>query len=197
MFELLWPVTQYAIATSITPGPNNIMVTVSGANFGYWRTFPHILGIDVGFMVMVIAIGFGMGAAFEALPYLHLVLKVVGSAYMLWLAYKIATSGPIEIGERNGQPFTFLQAAAFQWVNPKAWFMALSAIPAFTSLDGDIYREVFFIAAVFGVFNFPCVSVWTLFGVGLGRILKSPKSLRLFNWGMAALLALSILPMIL
>ena len=193
--ELIAPVLSFAVSTSITPGPNNVMVTASGANFGYRRTLMHILGISLGFPVMVVAVGLGLGGLFQALPEVHIVLKLLGCAYILWMAWKIATAGGMgERSARPGKPFTFLQAAGFQWVNPKAWVMAVGATAAFTSAGGYFYLEIVLIASIFLAVSFPCVSVWTLFGVGIGRILAKKSWLRLFNAVIALLLAASLIP---
>ena len=196
MFELILPVALFAVSMGITPGPNNVMVTTSGANFGYRRTIPHLLGIGLGFPAMVAGVGFGLGGVFDALPEVHVVLKYVGSAYILWMAWKIGTaSGTSQAKERPGRPLTFLQAAAFQWVNPKGWVVAVGAISAYTTLQGDLLFEVGAITLTFVCVNYPCASLWTLFGVGIGRLLKRGRWLRIFNVAMGLLLVTSIVPL--
>ena len=196
--ELIAPVLSFAVSTTITPGPNNVMMTASGANFGYRRTLRHILGISLGFPVMVIAVGLGLGGLSHALPEIHIVLKSLGCAYILWMAWKIATADGMGVsGARPGRPFTFLQAAGFQWVNPKAWVMAVGAITAYTSTSGYFYLEVGLISLIFLVVCFPCVSIWALFGVGIRRILTDRKWLRVFNAVMALLLVASLVPILL
>ena len=196
MLQFLLPVALFAVSMSITPGPNNVMVTASGANFGYRRTIRHLLGIGIGFPVMVAAVGLGLGGVFEAVPQVHAVLKYVGSAYILWMAWKIATaSGTGRASEQPGRPLTFLQAAAFQWVNPKGWVVAVGAISAFTTIQGDLLFEVGAIALTFACVNYPCASLWTLFGVGIGRLLKRGVRLRVFNLAMSVLLIASIVPL--
>ena len=198
MLELITPVLSFAVSTSITPGPNNIMVTASGVNFGYRRTLGHILGICFGFPVMVIAVGLGLSGLFHALPEVHIVLKYLGCAYILWMAWKIATADGVGgTGARPGKPFTFLQAAGFQWVNPKAWVMAVGATTTYTSAGGNYFLEIVLIASVFLVVCLPCISIWTLFGVGIGRILTSRSWLRIFNSVMALLLVASLIPVFL
>jgi threonine/homoserine/homoserine lactone efflux protein len=126
--DLLLAFILFAFVSSITPGPNNTMLLSSGVNFGFNRTIPHMLGISCGFALMVLAVGFGLGAVFKAYPILYTVLRYAGAAYLLYLAYKIATSGPAEDGDQsNTRPMSYLSAAAFQWVNPKAWVMAIGA----------------------------------------------------------------------
>ena len=196
MLELILPVALFAVSTGITPGPNNVMVTASGANFGYRRTIPHLLGIGLGFPAMVAGVGFGLGGVFGTLPEVHVVLKYVGSAAILWMAWKIATAGGTSRAkEQPGHPLTFLQAAAFQWVNPKGWVVAVGAISAYTTLRGDLLFEVGAIALTFVCVNYPCASLWTLFGVGIGRLLKRGRWLRVFNVAMGLLLVTSIVPL--
>lgn len=198
MFELVLPVAVFAVSMSITPGPNNVMVTASGANFGYRRSVRHLLGIGIGFPVMVAAVGLGLGGVFGAVPQVHVVLKYAGSAYILWMAWKIATAGGMSrAGQQPGRPLTFLQAAAFQWVNPKGWVVAVGAISAFTTVRGDLAFEVAAIALTFACVNYPCASLWTLFGVGIGRLLKRGNRLRVFNVAMGLLLVSSIVPLFL
>ena len=193
--ELIAPVLSFAVSTTITPGPNNVMVTASGANFGYRRTIRHILGISLGFPVMVVAVGLGLGGLFHALPEAHIVLKILGCAYILWMAWRIAVAdGMGGAGAKPGTPFTFLQAAGFQWVNPKAWVMAVGAITAYTSAGGYFYLEIVLIALIFLLVCIPSISIWTLFGVAIGRILTARKWLRAFNAVMALLLVASLIP---
>lgn len=196
MPDLILPVALFAFSMSITPGPNNVMVTASGANFGYRRTIPHLLGIGLGYPAMVAGVGFGLGGIFEAVPAVHVVLKYVGSGAILWMAWRIATaSGNSGANERPGRPFTFLQAAAFQWVNPKGWVVAVGAISAFTTVEGDLFLEVGAITVTFACVNYPCASVWTLFGVGIGRLLKRGNWLRVFNVAMGLLLVAAVVPL--
>ena len=196
MFELILPVALFAVSMSITPGPNNVMATASGANFGYRRTIPHLLGIGLGYPAMVAGVGFGLGGVFDALPEVHVVLKYAGSATILWMAWKIATaSGISQAKKQPGRPLTFLQAAAFQWVNPKGWVVAVGAISAYTTLQGDLLFEVGAITLTFVCVNYPCASLWTLFGVGIGRLLKRGRWLRIFNVAMGLLLVTSIVPL--
>jgi len=135
--ELLLAFIAFAFVTSVTPGPNNMMLLASGVNFGVRRSIPHMFGISLGFMLLVAAVGLGLGQVFQRLPVLHDALRYVGAAYLLYLAWKIAQSGAPQSRENaEAKPFTFLQAAAFQWVNPKAWIMAIGAITTYTPQDG-------------------------------------------------------------
>ena len=192
-------VAVFALATLATPGPNNMMVTASGVNFGFRRTVPHICGICIGFPAMMLAIGLGLGNFFAAYPQSHSIIKYAGAAYLCFLAYKIAVAdggGGAENKKTGGRPFTFLQAAAFQWVNPKAWAMSAGAMSTYTTLEGDIALQVVVISIIFLALAFPCVSIWGLAGAAAGKFLRRGKWLRRFNWMMAILLFASVIPFI-
>lgn len=191
--ELLAALALFAFVSSITPGPNNTMLMASGANFGFRASIPHMIGVSGGFLLLVVAVGLGLGGLFAAYPELHDVLAVAGGLYLLWLAWKIATSSGLGMGEAGARPQTFLQAAAFQWVNPKAWAMALGAVTAYAPRDGYV-ANILVVSVIFTAINLPCVASWTGFGVGLRRFLDRPAVLRAFNVGMALLLVLSLLP---
>lgn len=193
--DLLIAIVAFAFVSSITPGPNNLMLLASGANFGFRRTIPHMLGIGIGHMLMVFLVGAGLIRVFDIWPVTHSVLKAVSVAYLLWLAWKIANAAPVKPGEATGRPFTFLQAAAFQWVNPKAWTMALTAITVYAP-DRSL-AAIGAVALVFGAVNLPSVSTWTVLGQQMARLLRSPRHLALFNWTMAALLVASLWPVLL
>ncbi len=193
MPELLLPFTLFAIAGSITPGPNNIMLTASGANFGFRRTLPHLLGVCIGFPLMLMAIGVGLGRLFEEVPTTHAVLNVVGGAYLLWLAWRVATAGSTGPAEAGARPLSFLQAAAFQWVNPKAWILASGAISTFTLAGQAMLPQTMVMAVVFTLVTLPSTTVWTVLGVGIARMLNAPLALRIFNLTMGAMLAVSVL----
>ncbi|MDE4191347.1 LysE family translocator [Phaeobacter gallaeciensis] len=193
-YDLLLALALFAFVSSITPGPNNLMLMASGANFGFRRTIPHMLGVALGFVFMVVLVGAGLVGIFEAFPVSYTVLKVASVAYLLYLAWKIANAGPAKTGEGKGNPMTFLQAAAFQWVNPKAWAMALTAISVYAP-DQTLWA-ILLVAALFGAVNLPSVSSWTLLGQQMARVLTNPRRLMLFNWAMAALLVASLYPVI-
>lgn len=196
MLELLPPLSSFALSASITPGPNTIMLAASGVNFGFRRTVPHMLGVCIGFPAMIVLVGLGLTGIFVASPEFHRWLKYIGIAYLLYLAYRVATSGPGGQGKTMGRPLGFVQAALFQWVNPKAWIMAVGAITAYTTVQGDMVMEIALIAAVFFVIGVPCVALWAAFGIVLGRWLRSPRTVRLFNGAMAILMVASIVPML-
>jgi threonine/homoserine/homoserine lactone efflux protein len=192
--ELFLALAGFAFVTSVTPGPNNMMLLASGVNFGFRRTVPHMLGISIGHAVMVFLVGLGLAGAFTAWPPALTALKVTSVAYMLWLAWKIAHAGAPGEGKAKGQPMTFLQAAAFQWVNPKAWAMALGAVSAYVTVPSVwAYATV---AGIFAAVNLPSVSVWAGAGQVVRRWLETPGRLRAFNWTMAGLLVLSLWPVV-
>jgi threonine/homoserine/homoserine lactone efflux protein len=195
--DLLSGFALFALVASITPGPNNTMLLASGLNFGFSRTIPHMLGVTCGFFVLVVAVGFGLGAVFQAYPVFYSVLRYVGAAYLLYLAWKIAHSGPMSDSEPGeARPISYLGAAAFQWVNPKAWIMAIGAITTYTPMQG-YFTNVIIIAAVFAIINLPSVGLWAACGTLLRNVLKDRRWLRLFNWGMAVLLVVSLYPLLL
>ena len=197
MSDALIALVLFSFVSSVTPGPNNMMLLASGLNFGFRRTIPHMLGIGIGFTIMVLLIGLGLGQVFVRFPVLYTALKLAGAVYLIWLALKIARSGPISKDEPNAaaEPFTFLQAAAFQWVNPKAWMMAVTAVATYMVVESPTLNAMI-VAVSFGVVNLPSVSVWALFGVGMRRLLDDPKKQKLFNWTMAGLLVLSLWPVV-
>ncbi|MBH3437581.1 LysE family translocator [Pseudomonas luteola] len=194
--ELLTAFILFAFVSSATPGPNNMMLLASGVNYGFRRTLPHMFGISLGHMVMVITMGLGLGQLFSLYPSLHIALKVVATAYLLYLAWKIANAAPPTPKQASGKPFGFFQAAAFQWVNPKAWVMAIGAVTTYLPVQ-DFNSNLLLIALLFALINLPSVSLWTLFGMALRTLLNSPMRLRAFNWTMAALLVISLYPILL
>ena len=172
------------------------MLTTTGVNFGVRRGIPHLMGICIGFPVMLILIGLGFGGLFDLYPILHEIIKVVGIVYLLYLAWKIGATRQSDEIEEQSRPMTFLQAAAFQWVNPKAWVMGSSALAAFTSLEANFLLQVLIVAGTFLVITIPSAGVWLIFGAGLQHVLRDPDHLRIFNISMAILLVASILPVI-
>lgn len=193
--QLLSALVAFCFVSSITPGPNNTMLMASGANFGFRPTLPHMLGVSLGFGFMVLAVGLGLGQVFVRFPILHPVLAFGGAIYMLWLAWKIAHAGGLgEVGT-TGSPMTFLQAAGFQWINPKAWIMGVTAVTTYAP-QSSYGLNVVLVSLVFVVVNAPCIAAWAGFGVGLRGLLDRPERMRLFNISMAALLVLSLVPLI-
>jgi len=190
---LLGPLALFALVASITPGPNNVMLAASGLTFGFRRSVPHMLGVNLGFSAMVVLVGLGLGTAFQRMPLLYEILKYAGAAYLLYLAWKIATSGPLQNGEARGKPFTFLQAALFQWVNPKAWVMAVGVIATYTPQSG-FFGNLIIAALVCLLVNLPSIGIWVIFGTALRHWLHRPATIRAFNLGMALLLVASLYP---
>ncbi|MBB1314225.1 MULTISPECIES: LysE family translocator [Aliivibrio] len=176
----------FAFVGAFTPGPNNIMLMTSGANVGFVRTIPHMLGVILGFAFMLVLVGLGLLQFFQTYPQLEKVLQVVSAIYLLYLAYKIATSEPVNSINGDYKPMSFLSAASFQWVNPKGWSMALSVMSIYAS-SSDIF-SVFLIAFVFICINVPTVSFWTAAGKQLQKRLTKPSHLKVFNYSMAGLL---------
>jgi len=193
--ELLIGLIVFALVASITPGPNNLMLMSSGATFGFKRTIPHMLGIGLGFVFMLLLVGLGLIQLFDSYPMTYQILKVFSVLYLIYLAFKIATStSPGTTTNATTKPFTFLQAASFQWVNPKAWTMALTAISVYS--PSHSFDAIALIALVFILVVFPCVGLWTVLGQQLRKLLKTDNHLRIFNFTMAGLLLASIAPVI-
>lgn len=192
--EIIPALVLFAFVSSATPGPNNLMLMASGANYGFRRTVPHMMGISVGFMVLMLLTGIGLVQVFEIYPVSYTILKVLSVVYMLYLAWKIANAAPVEARKVTGKPMTFLQAAAFQWVNPKAWAMALTAITVYVADSGQFMLLA--AAVIFACVNLPSVTIWTVLGQQMARFLTNPNRLRAFNWTMAALLIASLYPVL-
>ena len=188
----------FVLSSSGTPGPNNVMLLTSGANHGIRRSIPHVFGINLGFPFMVLAVGLGLMSLFSVIPFLYEIIKAIGIVYLLFLAYKIATLPTnIEANQTSqAKPLSFIQAAGFQWVNPKAWVMVVSAIAAFSSGSGSEFYQILMIASAYFVFGLPCSFAWVSVGSALQGVLASANSLKWFNRFMALLLVLSITPMI-
>jgi threonine/homoserine/homoserine lactone efflux protein len=193
--ETLLALFLFAFTTSITPGPNNMMLFASGVNFGFVRTIPHMLGIGTGFLSLLIGVGLGLGALLHSVPMLYTGLKFAGGAYLVWIAWKIGTSRTLSEGRAGAVPMSFLQAAAFQWVNPKAWVMAVTAMATYTT-EQSYLTSVFIVGAIFAIVNVPSVSTWAGFGSALRQWLSDPVRLKWFNITMAVLLVLSLWPML-
>ncbi|HEX5342282.1 MAG TPA: LysE family translocator [Duganella sp.] len=194
--ELLLPLCTFAAVSSITPGPNNTMILASGLNYGFVRSLPHLFGITCGFTFMIFATGMGLHVVFEQVPMLQTILKYGGAIYLLWLAWKLAHAAPMS-GEQASlsKPMTFFGAAAFQWINPKAWVMALSALTTYLP-RGFTVIDAAMLAGVFGLIGVFCVGAWAMFGVAMRRVLQDPRSVRIFNIVMALLLVATLYPML-
>jgi threonine/homoserine/homoserine lactone efflux protein len=182
------PCATYAFVMSITPGPNNVMLTAAGANFGLRRTLPHLLGVSCGFGVQVAAVCGGLGVLFIRWPQLQMALKWVGAGYLLYLGWQLLRS---RTGSAAcaGKPLTFAAAAAFQFLNPKAWVMSLTAATLFLPPQLGQLLGSGYVASIVTAVNLPCITAWAVFGSSLGLVLSRPGARRAFNWVMAVALA--------
>ena len=192
--ETLLPLLGFVVVSTVTPGPNNLMVLTSGANFGLARTIPHITGISLGFPVMIVAVGIGLGFVFDSYPIIHQILKYAAFAYLLWLAWQITQAERPEAEGAGAKPLTVLQAAAFQWVNPKAWAIVFGGMALYTTADGNKVFEIGLIAFLFGAVCFPNCVAWALFGRAIAGFLENDTQRRWFNIAMGVLLVVSVLP---
>ena len=188
----------FAVSMSATPGPNNTMVTASGAAWGFRRTLPHMAGVTVGFPAMLLAVALGAGEVLRSRPWLHDALRWVGAAYLLWLAWHIATARPATPGQAPaGRPIGFAKAALFQWVNPKAWVIAAGSVVTYTTATGNaLIAQAAMLALIFLAATFACTAFWTMAGVGASRLLRSPAAVRRFNLVLAGLLVISLVPLL-
>jgi threonine/homoserine/homoserine lactone efflux protein len=171
------------------------MLMTTGLNFGFRRGLPHLWGVALGFAVMVLSVGLGLGAVFQAYPAAYTVLKYAGAAYLLYLAWQIATAGEFEEGAASGQPITFLEAAAFQWLNPKGWVMAVGAVSTYAAVTAFPFNMLL-MAGLFGSLGILSSATWLGFGTGLKRVLTSPGAVRAVNVTMALLLVASLWPIV-
>lgn len=195
-YETILAIVLFSLVGSVSPGPSNFMLLASGTNFGFWRTIPQILGITVGLSSVLLAVGFGLGALIHAYPPIGLALKIAGSAYLLYLAWRIAMSRAVPNGEANSaRPLTLLESAAFQWVNPKAWIAGLTAMAAYANAENP-FVSVLMITLVVAIVNLPSVAVWAGFGVALRSFLTNPARLKWFNISMGLLLVASLWPLL-
>jgi threonine/homoserine/homoserine lactone efflux protein len=183
--NLILALTLFAVVSSITPGPNNTMMLASGVRFGLRRSLPHLAGISLGFGFMLVVVGLGLHAVLHDYPIVLDILRYVGSAYLLWLAYQLATAPPPSAATTDtARPMGFWAAAAFQWVNPKAWVMAMTAMTTYLPENAQSWH-VLLVAAWFALINVPCVGAWASFGRAMRTYLQDPLLSRIFNITMA------------
>ena len=187
----------FAVSMSFTPGPNNLMLASAGARFGFARTLPHQAGVVLGFAVLTLTVGLGVAELIAAAPMLYMVMKVASIAYLLYLAWRIATAEGAKRGAEPARPMSFIQAALFQWVNPKGWVSALGAITAYTTLSANIRLQILLITLIFALVGVASTSTWAMFGQVIRRYLTTPRRRVAFNGVMAALLVGSIVPVVL
>ena len=194
--ELWFAASLFAVVSLITPGPNNTMILTSGVNFGLQRTLPHLLGICIGFGLMQMLVGLGLHSLLGQYPIALECLRYVGGAYMLWLAWKLATSRAAPgVAAGHAKPLGVWGAAAFQWVNPKAWVMCMTAMTAYLPTDASV-SQVLFLGSLFALLGLPCVGTWAAFGSAMRQFLQDPLKLRIFNSAMALALVASLYPML-
>ena len=187
----------FAIITAVTPGPNNVMLAASGANFGYRRTLPHLLGVILGFLFLSLVLGLGLEAVFSRYPLVHTVLKFLGAAFLIYLAWRIASAGVHVAEGGKGRPLTFLEAALFQWVNVKAWLVVINAIGLYTTTGGNLMAELGVILTGFFLASIIAVNAWVIFGVGIHRVIgANPKAMRIFNIVMGVALVATLIPIL-
>jgi threonine/homoserine/homoserine lactone efflux protein len=191
---LLGPLFLFAVAMCLTPGPNVVMVTASAANFGFRRTLPQMLGITLGFGFMIMAAGFGLAGLLRAEPRLHELLKYAGAIYLLYLAWRIAHAGTASKDSARTRPINLVEAALFTWMNPKGWVTAVGALAAYTTAGGDVLLQTSIVASVLAAVCFVSVAIWAGFGVAIGRLLGGSGARAAFNWSMAGLLVISLVP---
>ena len=189
------PCATYAFVMSITPGPNNVMLTAAGANFGLRRTLPHILGVTCGFGTQVAAVCSGVGVLFTRWPALQSTLKWAGAAYLLFLGWQLLRARGARAGEA-GKPVSFGEAALFQFLNPKAWVMSLTAATLFLPAQLGALAASTYVAGILALVNLPCITSWAVFGSSLGRMLRRPAARSLFNAAMAVALAATAIMMV-
>ena len=185
----------FAIAGSVTPGPNVLMVAAAAANSGVRATVPHMFGISAGFGAMILMVGLGLAVPLAAFPQLQQWMRWVGAAWMLWIAWQIA-SAPAPGEGKVRPPLRFFGAAMFQWVNPKAWLLALGMTTTWADPTAPLAPQFALMAAIFAVVGVPCNLVWAVLGDGAGRLLRSKTQVRVFNVAMAVLLLVSMIPVL-
>ncbi len=194
--SMLITLIPFLISLTGSPGPSNILVLVTSINFGYQRTIPLILGLISGLALMIVALGVGLSQIFTAYPAVHTVLKVISITYLLYLAWKIAWSGSLHLNSESAKAMSFVEGLLFQTTNPKAWFGAISIVASYTTDETDILSQVLFIAVLFLIIAFICLSVWAIFGYVFARFLQSPRVRHVFNVALALVLVLSLVPLI-
>ena len=197
MIEYFIPLLILCIVQSGTPGPNNIMLTASGKNFGYIKTIPHMLGVVLGFLSLIIVFGLGLTVIFSKYPIIQFVLRIVGSIYLLYLSYRIYSSVNTEDLSKS-KPITFMESSLFQYVNPKGVMMAITTISIYTDHINFKYISSFnegmiYILIAFTISNLIAVITWTSVGVFIGQFIKSARGIKIFNALMAFFLVLTII----
>jgi len=189
--SLLVAISVFAFVMSVTPGPNNLMLLASGAQFGYQRTLPHIIGILIGMASLLLSVLLGFGWIFERAPVLYDLLKVIGSLYLFWLAWKIASASTsfdaLQRSQPNSSPMSVFGALCFQFVNPKAWAMSIGSMSTFTLTGEHYFQSGLWIMLCFAITGFIAISLWALLGVQVAHYLTTEKRKKAFNYTMGAM----------
>ncbi|HIG61385.1 MAG TPA: LysE family translocator [Gammaproteobacteria bacterium] len=185
----------FATIAAYTPGPNNLMLAASGANFGFQKSIPHIAGVTIGFCLLVTASVLGLSRLFNALPWIYTTSKAVGCCFLIFLAWKILVAEKL-VSEGNASPISLIQAAFFQLVNPKAVLVIISSVSAFTRGSDKLFSDLLIFVGVFFIITLSSACIWTVFGSTLSTLLNQQRNLRIFNFSMALLLLASLIPVI-
>ena len=198
-YDLVLAMVLFAFVTSVTPGPNNMMLLASGVNYGFRLTLPHMFGISIGHCVMLVFVGIGFGELLLRFPFIYIAIKVLGFVYMLYLAWTIATSNsnPAEGNvDNNSKPLSFIGAVAFQWVNPKAWVMAIGFFSNYITKEAGI-ETIVRCSLLFSIVNLPSIAVWALLGSRMRKLFAIKAYAQIFNVTMAALIVAAMVPSLL
>jgi threonine/homoserine/homoserine lactone efflux protein len=196
MWALLLTLIPFAFSMAASPGPSNVLVLVSSTNFGFQRSLPLISGLVAGLALMILATGLGLSKLFESYPIIHTVLKTLSIVYLLYLAWKIVHSSSFQVTSEVPKAMSFYQGLFFQWVNPKAWIVVISIIATYLTEEHDFLSQLLLISFTFFIVAAVSTSLWAIFGTVFARFLQSPRSLRIFNAGLALTLVLSLIPMV-
>ncbi|MEM5447886.1 MULTISPECIES: LysE family translocator [Paraburkholderia] len=188
------PLLLFVVIATVTPGGATTLATASGARFGFARSIPLMLGIAIGLAVLAAVAGLGLGGLLLALPSLQTAVKAVGSAYLLWLAWRIARSGPPNAGNGPAHPITLVNGFLLLWLNPKSWAMTIGAAASFALLASSPNRLALLLSAAFGVAACVSLALWCALGVLLARLFRTPRHWRILNLAMGVLLAASVIP---
>lgn len=196
-FTVLISFIIFSFVACMSPGPNNLMLLSSGLTFGYKRTLPHVIGIVIGYPIMFLIVGLGLGKVFEQYPSVLEIMKYIGISYLLWMAWSIANKkGSLHSENNNDKPFTFWQAVFFQWINPKAWIMAITSLATFMTTTDDSIIQILLMALITVLVGIITTHSWSLGGVFLKRLITNEDNVQLFNRVIALVLVTSIVPFI-
>ena len=189
----LWGTILFVSIVSMTPGPNNLLLAASGANYGFIRTLPHMCGVIVGFALMVVASGFGLGIILNEFPQVILPMKIISVSFLIYLSWRIAKGGAHVI-EGKAQPLSFLPAVLFQTINPKGISFLLSIMGAQVSDTGPLLPQLIPLFILLPAFTVLSAVTWTMFGAAIGRLMQSQQAFKIFNVIMASLLIICVIP---